>query len=83
MIYSTGVTSGSSVDYVYSKLHVPFTFGVELRDAGRYGALVPPEQLVPNGEESLAALKAVCRMLRNHTEYDRIQETLHKGTPVA
>ena len=73
----TGPTSGSSVDYVTDKLHVPYAFGIELRDVGRYGTLVPPEQIVPNGEESLQALKAVCSLLLNTTAYDSIHETLN------
>ena len=56
---------------------MPYAFGIELRDVGRYGTLVPPEQIVPNGEESLQALKTVCGLLLNTTAYDSIHEILN------
>jgi hypothetical protein len=32
---------------------------VELRDQGEYGFLLPPEQIIPSGLETLEAVKAL------------------------
>jgi len=47
--------SGSSADYTYAA-GVLYSYGVELRDTGRFGFLLPPEQIRPTGEETLAAV---------------------------
>ncbi|KAI0207113.1 Mast cell carboxypeptidase A [Lamellibrachia satsuma] len=58
-----GQTFGSSVDYIYDKLGILYTFGVELRDRGRYCSLLPPNQIIPNAEESLAAITQLASMI--------------------
>ena len=50
--------SGTSTDWAYEKGGVKFSFGVELRDTGRHGFLLPPNQIIPTGEEIYAALIA-------------------------
>jgi hypothetical protein len=35
---------------------VPFSFVFELRDTFEFGFLLPPEQIIPNGEEIMACL---------------------------
>lgn len=47
--------SGSSIDYVYDQ-GVVFTYAVELRDTGRYGFILPKEQIIPTGEEIFAGI---------------------------
>ncbi|KAK2616658.1 hypothetical protein QQS21_000481 [Conoideocrella luteorostrata] len=47
-------TAGSSVDWVNDVLKGDNVFTVELRDTGRYGFVLPPDQIVPSGEESFA-----------------------------
>jgi murein tripeptide amidase MpaA len=49
--------SGSSADYTYGAANVVYSYGVELRDLGQYGFLLPPAQIVPSGEETYAAFK--------------------------
>jgi murein tripeptide amidase MpaA len=49
--------SGSSADYTYGVANVLYSYGVELRDTGEYGFLLPPDQIVPSGIETYAALK--------------------------
>jgi len=51
--------SGSSVDWVYGAANVTFSFAVEGRDTGRYGFVLPPAQIVPSGEENMAAVLAM------------------------
>jgi murein tripeptide amidase MpaA len=49
--------SGSSADYTYGVADVLYSYGVELRDTGDYGFLLPPDQIVPSGIETYAAVK--------------------------
>jgi len=55
-IYQVG---GSSVDWTYGREGIVHSYAVELRDQGEYGFLLPPEQIVPTGEELTAALTAM------------------------
>ncbi|KAF2867355.1 hypothetical protein BDV95DRAFT_598048 [Massariosphaeria phaeospora] len=48
--------SGSSVDYAYENAKVTYSMTVELRDTGRYGFVLPPDQIVPAAEEMWAGL---------------------------
>ncbi|KAI8841286.1 hypothetical protein BC829DRAFT_435750 [Chytridium lagenaria] len=51
--------SGSSVDWVYNVANVTFTYTAELRDTGAFGFQLPPAQIVPSGQETVAAVKAL------------------------
>ncbi|KAK3085587.1 hypothetical protein FSP39_005738 [Pinctada imbricata] len=53
------VASGSSADWTYGEAKVKYSYGVELRDTGKHGFILPPEQIIPSGEETLAALIAL------------------------
>jgi hypothetical protein len=55
--------SGSSADYTYGVCNVTYSYGVELRDTGRYGFLLPPDQIVPSGEETWAAVIALAQVI--------------------
>jgi len=44
------IASGSSVDYAYS-LGIVHSYTYELRDTGRFGFVLPANQIVPQGEE--------------------------------
>jgi murein tripeptide amidase MpaA len=48
--------SGDSVDYAYEVAKAAYSMTVELRDTGRYGFILPPEQIVPSAEEMWAGL---------------------------
>jgi len=49
--------SGSSADYTYGVSKTLYSYGVELRDTGEYGFLLPADQIVPSGIETYAAVK--------------------------
>jgi len=51
--------SGLSTDYVASVLRKPIVHTYELRDKGQYGFLLPPEQIIPTGEETLDSFIAL------------------------
>ena len=47
---------GSPDDWMSAKLGM-IGFTIELRDTGNYGFLLPPAQIVPQGEEAWKAVK--------------------------
>ncbi|CAF1221003.1 unnamed protein product [Rotaria sordida] len=57
------VASGSTVDWTYGTANVIFSYGVELRDTGKYGFLLPEDQIIPSGEETLAGLLALLQYI--------------------
>ena len=40
-------------------LGVPYSYGVELRDRGRRGFVLPASEIIPSGEETLAGVIAL------------------------
>ncbi|XP_022099067.1 carboxypeptidase B-like [Acanthaster planci] len=50
------LSSGSSADFTYAKLNITYSYGVELRDTGKHGFLLPADQIIPSGTETLAGL---------------------------
>jgi hypothetical protein len=57
--------SGASDDWAYGVLGVPFVYTLELRDTGRWGFLLPEEQIIPTGEETWAGIKAAALEMLN------------------
>jgi len=53
--------SGSSADWGYAVGKVVYSYGVELRDTGTYGFVLPANQIRPQGEEIWAATVAIAR----------------------
>lgn len=58
-------TYGDLTDYVYDKLNVTHSYGLELRpgDNEPNGFLLPDCEIVPTGREIMAALKAITPIL--------------------
>ena len=50
--------TGGSIDWTYKVLGVKYSFALELRDHGKYGFLLPAEQIIPCGEEMTDAIIA-------------------------
>ena len=46
--------SGTSLDWALGVAGIPYVYSIELRDTGIYGFLLPPDQIVPNGEEAFS-----------------------------
>lgn len=53
---STNFAHGSSIDWVKGTYGTRFVFLYELRDTGENGFILPPEQIIPTGEETLDSL---------------------------
>lgn len=56
--------SGSTKDWAYGVLGVRYSFALELRDTGRYGFLLPANQIMPTGTETFAAIKAMAAAIK-------------------
>ncbi len=59
-------TYGDTVDYVYDKLNVIHSYGLELRpgDDDPNGFLLSPCEIISTGREIMAALKAITPILK-------------------
>ncbi|KND86726.1 Metallocarboxypeptidase A-like protein [Tolypocladium ophioglossoides CBS 100239] len=62
--------AGSSIDYVNDVVSGDYGFAAELRDTGRYGFVLPPDQIVPSGEEALAGVKYLLQNMKSQIESD-------------
>jgi len=60
IIYQVG---GSSVDWTFDVQSIIYSYGVELRDTGQYCFLLPPNQIIPTGQETFDGIKAATRYL--------------------
>ncbi|XP_014486631.1 PREDICTED: zinc carboxypeptidase-like [Dinoponera quadriceps] len=55
------VATGSTIDYVKGTYGKPLAYTYELRDKGRHGFLLPPDQIIPTGEETLDSVVAMLK----------------------
>lgn len=53
--------SGGSDDWAKGDLKFKYSYTVELRDEGRYGFMLPANQIIQSGEESLAFVKVLAK----------------------
>ncbi|KAM6137056.1 carboxypeptidase A2 [Pterocles gutturalis] len=57
--------SGGSIDWSYD-YGIKYSFAFELRDTGRYGFLLPANQIIPTAEETWLGLKKIMEHVRDH-----------------
>ncbi|XP_062559197.1 zinc carboxypeptidase-like [Armigeres subalbatus] len=50
------IASGGSIDWVKGVYKTPIVLCYELRDTGAFGFVLPPEQIIPNSEETLDSI---------------------------
>ncbi|EDO46954.1 predicted protein, partial [Nematostella vectensis] len=55
------VNSGGSKDYTYGALGIKYSFALELRDTGKEGFLLPPEQIIPTALETFNGVIAAAK----------------------
>lgn len=60
------MATGSTCDYIKGVYQKQLSFSYELRDQGRYGFILPPEQIIPTGEETLDSLVALFKEAEKH-----------------
>eukprot|EP01099_Mayorella_cantabrigiensis_P004398 TRINITY_DN3300_c0_g2_i1.p1 TRINITY_DN3300_c0_g2~~TRINITY_DN3300_c0_g2_i1.p1 ORF type:complete len:417 (+),score=92.26 TRINITY_DN3300_c0_g2_i1:47-1297(+) len=61
------IASGNTCDWTYGQIGVTYSMAVELRDTGKYGFLLPENQIVPSGIETFAGFKAYAQYVIKHT----------------
>ena len=71
---------GSSIDYAH-QIGIKYSFGIELRDKGRYYFCLPEDQIIPTGEENLAGLITITKHAFNFSKKDMLSagiSTVHQ-----
>ncbi|XP_055711146.1 zinc carboxypeptidase-like [Phlebotomus papatasi] len=53
------ICTGSSIDWVYGEAGIKLGFTYEFRDTGRYGFILPADQIIPNAIEILQSIIAM------------------------
>ena len=54
-------SSGTSRDWAAGVPAFPYVYTIELRDKGRHGFELPPDQIVPSGGETWAGIQAMVK----------------------
>ena len=57
------IASGGSMDWALGEAGIPYSYGMELRDTGHYGFVLPPEQIIPTSEETWAYHQTAARII--------------------
>ena len=57
------IASGGSMDWALGEAGIPYSYGMELRDTGSYGFILPPGQIIPTGEETWAFHETAARII--------------------
>ncbi|XP_060100450.1 carboxypeptidase A1-like [Heteronotia binoei] len=76
-VYGTAYTFGSTIDTIYRadgttidwsyENGVKYSYTFELRDTGRYGFVLPADQIIPTAEETWVALLKILEHVRDHS----------------
>ncbi|XP_055527853.1 uncharacterized protein LOC129720401 [Wyeomyia smithii] len=74
------VASGGSIDWIKGVYQTPIVFAYELRDTGTYGFVLPPEQIIPNSEETLDSIIVILEEGKNRGIHSLV--TLHTSTRI-
>lgn len=53
------IAAGGSEDWARGVANIKFSYCYELRDTGKHGFILPPNQIIPTGEETFASVKAM------------------------
>ncbi|CAG9789477.1 unnamed protein product [Diatraea saccharalis] len=61
--------SGAGFDWAKGGAHFPLVFLFELRDTGNFGFLLPPEEIIPNNEETMDGMVEMHRAVRSMGYY--------------
>ena len=57
------IASGGSMDWALGEAGIPYSYGMELRDTGRYGFILPADQIIPTAEETWAFHKTAAEII--------------------
>ncbi|KAL6261347.1 hypothetical protein P5V15_006444 [Pogonomyrmex californicus] len=65
---------GNTVDYIRGTYGKRIVYCYELRDRGHYGFLLPPDQIIPTGEETLDSLVAIFKEAKRLRVLERVKD---------
>lgn len=65
LFVSTDQADGTTIDWSYNN-GVKYSYTFELRDTGRYGFLLPADEIIPTAEETWVALMKIMEHVRDH-----------------
>ncbi|KAI7812031.1 carboxypeptidase A1-like [Triplophysa rosa] len=57
--------SGGTIDWTYNQ-GIKYSYTFELRDTGRYGFILPANQIIPTAQETWLALKVIMKHTKNN-----------------
>lgn len=60
------------MDYVKGTYKKRFVYVYELRDTGKDGFILPPEQIIPTGEETLDSVVALLKEMKIRGIFDKV-----------
>lgn len=58
--------AGVISDWTYAQLNVTYSYACELRDTGAHGFILPPDQIIPTGEEIFAGVRVMGNYILQH-----------------
>lgn len=64
------LAAGCSDDYAYGAANATYSYCMELRDTGKYGFLLPPNQIKPSGAEAFAAIRKMTQVIAEENGID-------------
>lgn len=64
-----GRVKGTSVDYIKSTYGKQITYIYELPNRDRYGCLLPPNQIIPTGEEIMDSLVVIFKEVKERKQF--------------
>ncbi|XP_012226646.2 zinc carboxypeptidase [Linepithema humile] len=60
----TQFVTGSTIDYIKGTYRKPYVCSYELRDKDYYGFLLPPDQIIPTGQETLDSIMSMLHEIK-------------------
>ncbi|CAF3841641.1 unnamed protein product [Rotaria magnacalcarata] len=57
------IASGNTVDWTFGTANIIYSYAIELRDTGEFGFVLPEDQIVPSGQETLAGELALLKYI--------------------
>lgn len=70
---------GLADDWAKGCAKIKYSFCIELRDKGEYGFLLPANEIIPVGEEIMAAIKVLSGEIMKEIKQSKLRKRKVKG----